>query len=312
MAALLILLAAAPSAGLPDRGAPPGAAPGATAARDGGLLRIEAPATLAGEAARIAAVPEERLLGVARLVGLDGFGPPIVVVLAPEESAEAAGKPEWVAGYAYGALGRVVLLPERSPSYPVSSLEELLRHEVAHVLLARATAGRPVPRWFNEGVATLAGSSVWDLEDRSRLTLAVLFEKPTSLERLDRRFAGGRGEVRQAYALSGALVRDLFRRFGRSVAGDVLGRVAVGVPFPEAFRRTTGISPQTFLEQFWERHSLWYRWLPLATSSTTLWLGIVVLALWAARRRRRRRALLEEAWELEEKVERELARPPDA
>ena len=55
-----------------------------------------------------------------------------------------------MSGYALSRESVVVLLPERILSYPHGSLEEVLRHELAHVLIARAAGQRPVPRWLNE------------------------------------------------------------------------------------------------------------------------------------------------------------------
>ena len=115
-----------------------------------------------------------RLAPAVGLVGLRDPGPPIRVILAPEGSEGLARPvPGWVAGYAVSEAGVVVLLPGRLPAVPDSSLEDLLGHEVAHVLVSRAAGGRPVPRWFHEGMAMIAGGW-WGLEERSRLTLALV------------------------------------------------------------------------------------------------------------------------------------------
>ncbi|HYL05348.1 MAG TPA: hypothetical protein VE075_04880, partial [Thermoanaerobaculia bacterium] len=81
--------------------------------------------------------------------------------------------------------------------------------------------------------------------------------------------------------------------------GRILAAVAAGEPFPEAFQAGTGIGLDTAEREFWHRHS-WQRWLPLATSSTTLWVGITLLAMYAARRRRLRDAAMRARWEEED------------
>ena len=171
-------------------------------------LVVEAPAELRAEALVVRRVDRHRYEAAARLTGLRGPQSPIRVALAPEGSPPATAVPEWVSGYAYGSLGRVVLLPERTPSYPDGSLDELLLHELTHVLVARAASGRPVPRWFNEGLAMMAGGP-WNLEDRTRLTFAMVRGNERPLAEIDELFAGEPGEVRLAYAISGALVRDI-------------------------------------------------------------------------------------------------------
>lgn len=262
-------------------------------------LEVEAPESLAPVAARVRAVDPERLAVAARLVGLEDPGPPIRVVLAREGSDLARGVPPWVAGYAWAEPGVVVLLPARSPSYPDASFSDLLAHEVAHVLIGRASGHRPLPRWFHEGLAMVAGGS-WGLDDRSRLTLTLLLGDPPPLADLDRRFQGGTGEVRRAYAVSAAFVRDLVERHGPGVVPAILGGVRSGLPFEAAFARATGTPLAAAEADFLERGTFWNRWVPVVTSSAVLWAAITGLAVVAFKRRRERDAALARRWEEEE------------
>jgi hypothetical protein len=283
-------------------GTPAAAAPAAPSAAAAPRLVIEAPPALAGVAARLREVDPSRLASAVRLVGLPASAvaePPIRIVLAPEGSTEASVVPPWVSGYAYGEQGVIVLLPGRVPSYPDSSLSDLLAHEVTHVLIARAAGGRPMPRWFHEGLAMIAGLS-WGLEDRSRLTLALLVDRPVSLADLDGRFAGGQGEVNRAYAIAGSFVHDLFDRHGPQVAARILHGVASGLSFDAAFEQATGTPLAAAEASFWDRQTFWYRWVPLLTSSVTLWMLVTLLALWAIRRRRSRDAARRQLWDDEE------------
>ncbi|MFL6192725.1 MAG: peptidase MA family metallohydrolase [Thermoanaerobaculia bacterium] len=268
-------------------------------AQEAPKLIVEAPAGLEGTAARLRAIDPSRLASAMRLTGLQEPGPPIRVLLAPEGSAGAVGVPPWVSGYAMGEQGVIVLLPGRVPSYPDSSLSDLLAHEVAHVLVARAAGGRPLPRWFHEGLAMIAGLS-WGLEDRSRLTLALLTDRPVSLAALDEHFAGGQGEVNRAYAIAGSFVRDLFEQEGPDVAARILAGVSRGLSFEDAFQAATGKTLLQAESSFWERQTFWYRWVPVLTSSVALWMLVTALAIWAIRRRRARDAAQRRIWEEEE------------
>ncbi len=233
------------------------------------------------------------------LVGVEEPGPPIRVILAPESSPLARGVPPWVSGYTDGLSNVVVLLPERTPSYPDGALEEVLAHEVAHVLIYRASAGRKIPRWFNEGLAMRAGRS-WRLRDETQFALSLLFAEKVPLWRLDDLFEGGQSDVERAYALSGALVQDLLDRYGMGLPRVLLSRVARGVGFDEAFRQVTGATLLEVGEGFWARQTLLKRWLPILTSTAVLWFGISLLAILAALKRRREKAALARAGEGEE------------
>ncbi|HSK81464.1 MAG TPA: hypothetical protein VLQ45_33730 [Thermoanaerobaculia bacterium] len=262
-------------------------------------LEVEAPPELEPAARRIRDFPPEELESAQRLTGLEDPGPPIRVILAPEGSGLALAVPPWVSGYAYSDRGIIVLLPSRTPSYPDSSLEDLLRHEVAHVLIARASGNRPLPRWFHEGTAMIAGLT-WGLDDRTRLTMTLLADRQVSLTDLEERFQGGGAEVHRAYAISGAFVRGLLERHGPDAVGRILAGVREGLPFEDAFRRATGETLGEAETSFWRRQSFWYRWVPILTSSALLWIAITLLFLWAVRRRRARDAALRRVWEEEE------------
>lgn len=265
------------------------------------VLEVHAPPALESAAEQLRRLEPAFYAPVLGLVGLEEAGALITVVLAAEGSQLAAAAPPWVNGYAHGALGRIVLFPGRVPAYPDRSLDDLLRHELAHVLIARAAGFRRVPRWFDEGLAMTAGGE-WGLADRTRLALLLLHEEGFPLADLDQRFRGGSGDVAGAYALAGAFVNDLLRRHGPAAPAPVLRGVAVGLSFEAAFERATGEALEAAEAAFWRRLSWSYRWLPVLTSSTALWIGVTLLALAAIARRRRRDALLAKQWEEEERA----------
>ena len=246
---------------------------------------------------RLAEAPRPWVSSVMELVGLDAPGPDIRVVLAPESSPLAKSAPAWVSGYTDGVTSDVgsvvVILAERTPSYPDGGLEEVLAHEVAHILIHRASGGRRVPRWFDEGVAMLAARS-WRLRDQTELALGLLSGPRTPLWKLDDLFQGERGEVERGYALSGTLVQDLLERYGPAVPRIVLARLAHGDTFEEAVRGATGATLIDVGEAFYERQATLKLWIPILTSTAVLWFGISLLAIAAGIRKRRRRAELEE------------------
>jgi len=269
-------------------------------------LSIVAPPGLEPAAQGLARLDTRKLVTVMQVVGLADAGPPITVVLTPEDSPVARATPSWVAGFADGARGVIVIFPSRTPPYPYDSMEALLHHEVAHVLIARAAPSAEIPRWFHEGLA-MALERTWGLRDRSELALAVVGGR-RSLAALDADFRGSEASAARAYGVSGAFVHDLITRHGPGFPARLLASLAAGTPFDDAFSGATAMSLAEAERVFW-RESWWYRVVPWLTSSFALWMGIVVLAVVARRRRAARRRLLRERWEAEER-ERELREEP--
>lgn len=269
-------------------------------------LIVEAAPGLERRAEAIRAIDPATLLPAVERTGLEDPGGPIRVILAPETSP-LAEVPRWVVGYAWGRAGTVVLLPERVPVYPNGSLEEVLRHEVGHVLIDRAAQHHPVPRWFHEGLA-MAVAGEWGLRDRSEVGLAILGGAKPSLADLDGSFAGSARDAAGAYALSASFVRFLDRRYGPYLPALLLERVAAGRSFDQAFNDLTGLPLAGVEGSFWRQESFWIRWFPLITSSTVLWAMISLLALLAFRRRRERDREMQERWLDEEEGEGERRR----
>jgi hypothetical protein len=264
-------------------------------------LVVEAPPELIAVAEEVRAIGEGDFSAGLHITGVIGFTRPIRVVLAAESSELAREVPAWVSGFARGSEAVIVLFPARVHSYPDRNLRTLVHHEVTHVLVAQAARGRPVPRWFNEGVATVAARE-WGIEDRARFAMAVLGARPHGVRDLDTFFAGSGPQIMRAYALSSAFIRFIQRRYGPTAPAMVLGGLARDLSFDEAFLRATG-EPLAHAEQiFFEKNAFWSTWLPFLTSTGALWMAITILALVAIRRRRVRSQQMLEAWDEEEEI----------
>ena len=263
---------------------------------------VEAPPELDEARVRLESLGADRLAGITRVVGLRDPGPAIRVILASERSLYAERVPAWVAGLAFGADGPIVIFPDRATTYPYDSLENVLRHEVAHVLVARAAGGRPVPRWFHEGLA-MTVERAWGLEDRTRLVYELTWSRPVTHVGLDRLFEGGRGSQARAYALAGALVRDLIDRGGDSLPGEILSAIAAGASFDAAFSRAAGVTLADAETAFWRRQRIWTTWVPFLTSTTALWLMVTMLAMFGMQRRQSQRNEQRKRWKAEEDAE---------
>lgn len=258
-------------------------------------LEFQAPPELEAVRARLSSIPPGHFDDIAQRVGSVDTGLPVRVILADEKSEWVRGVAPWIAGFAIGRSGLIVIFPARTPSYPHSSLEDVLRHELAHILITRAAAGGDVPRWFNEGLA-MSAEREWHFEDQGRVLLYVLSNPQMSIEGLNRAFSGDEQAQKRAYALAGAFVRQLMQMYGENMPGQVLANIRGGMSFEAAFRYTTGVQIVLAEAEFWRSQRLWSRWVPIITSSAALWLVVTFLALLAIRRRRQKDADFERKW----------------
>ena len=287
--AILLLVSTAPIAAASPPSIPLDGAP---------ELIVEAPPELSAAAARVARVDRARLIAVARLLGVSEPGPPIHVVLAMEHSELGRTTPDWIAGFANSRRDLIVMFPARAPTYPVESFEELLHHEVVHVLIARAAHGAEVPRWFHEGLAMAAERS-WRFEDHTRFAVAIVSER-RSVRQIDADFDSGPERAARAYGVAGAFVRELLRQYGSNLPARVLAGMGEGETFERSFLAATGTSLAAAEEDFW-RTALWHQLVPWFTSTIVIWMGIVLLSFYAMRRRMDRRRALRQKWAEEDR-----------
>jgi hypothetical protein len=258
-------------------------------------LTITAPPALAGLAARVEAVQAAPLADALAQAGLD-LPPRVHVTLIDVDDPLTRQTPEWLAGQAFGD-DEIVLFPARIGSYPHDSLESVVLHEVVHLALSARAGGRPLPRWFHEGVA-MSVESGWGVGSQLRLLAAAA--RGPAIDDITTLFSSETGnDITTAYLLSAALVEDLRRRHGLTAPGAIAGRVGRGETFDAAFRAETGESVNEAAAHAWRVYR-GLRWLPVLTSPAALWAGILFLASVAFVVRLRRRRL--KRWEEDEGV----------
>ncbi len=210
-------------------------------------------------------------------------GPKEMAALTPR----AAPPPAYAVGVAYPALGLVVLSLVNPESWLPPNLSAVLAHEVSHIALHRAVAGRALPLWFVEGLAVhQAGEQ--NLRRIQTLWEAAAVGEVLPLSALSRHFPRRPLEVNRAYAQSADLVRHLLRSDAdRERLPELLRQVAAGNSFEDSLLTAYHID-LAYLDREWRQGlSERFRVLPLVLTGTVLWGGIALLAVVAFVRRRR-------------------------
>lgn len=207
--------------------------------------------------------------------------------------------PPWAAGYMIPALRLGAIRMAQASQYPNGTIESALAHEATHMLLHDAV-GRRLPLWFEEGVATSQGRR-WSAQDTWVYTRSLLTSDVPALADLDRSFRAGAAEADLAYAASFAFVSWSVRQHGPDLVRRILREMKTR-PFDSAWEAVTH-APLAQAEAGWRRDSLIrYRWIPLLTASSTLWVVIALIALLAGIRKRAQARAIRERWDAEERA----------
>ena len=305
---------AAPTSAGPASAHPAAQAPEGWITAEGPWLRVHAAPGDQRVADRLVTAGSRQLPSLSARLGLPIGGPglgPVEVYLAPTErqfrTLQPGATPDWADGTAWPRQGLVFLRSPAIRSGTAAPLEQVLTHELAHVLVGRAFIKPPgergladPPRWLQEGVALyLAGEVTLDRQEllRRQLPGALL-----SFAQLDEGFPDDPLTAQLAYAQSGDLIAMIAAERGEAAIGVLIRELAAGEPMPVALRRATGESPIRLEERWRARWSdPWQKIPPLGELALYVaGIGAMGVALW---RLRRRQARILARWEQEEALQ---------
>jgi hypothetical protein len=204
--------------------------------------------------------------------------PDELALLAPPDAPPSAH----ATSAAYPSLSLIVV-SVRDPDGSPSAYEQAFRHQLAHVALADAAAGQPLPRWLHEGFAVYSTGEA-TMARAQILWTAHVRKQLVSFSSLDT-FPADTRATRIAWAQSADFVRYLARdstRFSAAIA-----RARTGDQLDRALNDAYGADLRS-LEHAWRDD--------VGTRCVTMPLGIGAGAGWAvalsaivARRRRRKK-----------------------
>lgn len=231
-------------------------------------------------------------------------GGTIDVYIAPTqhdfEAMQPGEPPEWADGTAFPQWGLIFL---RSPGLRpggAETLEQVLDHELVHVLVGRAFAPAIPPRWLQEGLAQYYAGELGPKIEEDLGSVVFGREQLFSLRQLSSGFYGDQVRARHAYAAAADFIGFVVQRYGEGSVRRLIAEMGDGARFEPALRVATGQDLET-VEAAWRGDRLdLAQMFRAAMSSQLLWaLGGVLLVIgWWRRRRAARRKL--ERWQLED------------
>jgi hypothetical protein len=195
---------------------------------------------------------------------------------------------KWAAALAYPSQDKILL---KSPKLLLGGqphYEQIFLHELAHIALDQASRSRPdvgtteegglhagsqpsgIPRWLHEGYAIYVARE-WSPNREVQLTRAVLKGSLIPLGRLVSGFPEDEDRAQLAYAQSADLVHYLIHSYGKEAFHDFVLALGRGYRFGHAARDSLGEDFHA-LEERWLKHlRRRYTWIPLLTSTGSLW-----------------------------------------
>ncbi len=230
------------------------------------------------------------------------FDQPVSIVISASAEfgkIQPGSPPEWASATAYPEKNLIFLKPLARAD--VEDVGQTFLHELAHLLIYQRLNGRPVPHWFDEGMAVLASGEF--SFDRFRILAQIgISGQYLRFSELDQGFPFNTNLAQLAYLESEDMVSFIMDTLGPEKYGQLLDRIAAGDDFYAALAKLSGM-PFNEMEKNW-LHRLRYRYgLALALGgSGSLWFLVSVLFLAAYIVKRRKTREIKREFETEEQM----------
>ena len=227
----------------------------------------------------------------------------IDIVLSPNtehfQNIQPGTPPKWADATAWPRSGLIFLRAPAARANSVRPLTQVLDHEIVHVVLGRAFAPNPVPRWLQEGTAQLLALE-YTPEVTEQLASGLLGDTLLELGDLTTGFPSGPSKARLAYAQSADFMAHIRAEYGEEAFQNLIQHLVDGKPTDAAIRLTLGKSMTDVDKEWRSRLESGPLWLQAVVNDTTL-LAVtgLLFAVGYWRFRGRKRAVLDE-WEREE------------
>ena len=240
---------------------------------------------------------------LAERLGL-GTGRSMNIVLAHDQSDFENLQPgtthDWADGTAWPQRSLIYLRAPRARSGKSKDLEQVLEHEVVHVLLGQAFGRRPVPTWLQEGMAQyFAGEVTPDLP--KRIARGMVGGGLMSLNQLSYGFPHNPQRADLAYAQSADLINWIASEYGEASLRTLIQQMSRGESMNSSLYAATGAT-STELELAWQsRLKDSGLWLSAFMAEGSFFVLVIPLAFWGAWRLRKRQRATLARWEEEER-----------
>ncbi len=229
------------------------------------------------------------------------------VYLAPSfkkyQEIQPGGKvPSWSVAVAYPRIRLIIIQSPRATKSTSIDLRKVFKHEFTHIALGKAFSKREeIPRWLNEGLA-MYESREWDFSRVSTMTRAVLTDSLIPLSEITHWFPFEVDKAELAYSQSFYLISFLISEYGKDNFHRFLKEYSGGKELNDVFADVYDIKWKE-LEEVWIHYlKVRFSWLPIVTSTTTLWFLVAIAFILAYVKKKRANRLKFEQWEREEGI----------
>ncbi len=242
----------------------------------------------------------ETLSEFSQVLGITYEGEVFVFLVSNEETWNELTRgtvPEWSGGVAKSQKGITYIRIYRN----ASQILPIIRHELMHLILGKNFWPNIIPRWFEEGLATLCSNQ--DISEFSlSLSMANVSKSLIPLAEIDDVLNFKKAKANLAYAQSYVGVKLIIDSIGWEAIRKILANGRQSKQWDEAFYSVLEMDEEAYelyLLEYIETH---YRWNFLYQSDYVIWVLIPISVVFIYLIIRLRNFRIYKKWSAEEEL----------
>jgi hypothetical protein len=177
--------------------------------------------------------------------------------------------------------------------------DEIVIHELSHLMVTWKAPGAIIPRWLDEGIALYASGEL-GLESTIVMARSAMTHQLLPLSQIDEVLTFRRNKANLAYRQSLAAVQYLIQNYGEDVISHLLRRLAETKNIRPALQSTLGIPYIVFEAEWLDAVETKYRWYALLDYRMISSVVFVMLFLLAFLSKKREAIRKKQEWEDEQ------------
>ncbi len=203
-----------------------------------------------------------------------------IVLYKHHERFSGLVKNDMVQAFAVPERKIVVIDYSRIKIHPFQ-LEQILLHELSHLLLHHHIEKDRLPKWFNEGISQWVSGGTYDIivtDTADVLKRAFLSQSLLPFHEIEDTFPGGSRDLILAYEQSRSFIEFLDARYGTDKIGDIILYMKEGNAVSEAMRKSLSIDLAALEREWLGVLKMKYTWLYYVTHNIS-WILLTFGAL---------------------------------
>tara|TARA_B100001750_G_C15384727_1_gene534295 strand:+ start:79 stop:987 length:909 start_codon:yes stop_codon:yes gene_type:complete len=208
----------------------------------------------------------------------------------------------WSLGITYSSPEKIIIKDPSFAHISINRFEQVLLHELNHIMMNRIDFHKSIPRWFKEGFALYFSDEIslnHKLQISKHLYDATLF----NLESLDTFSNFDKQRFNLAYAQSAVYVLSIQKLFGDNTLQNIYNGLYSGKTFNDSFYDATTKNINEYNQLAYPYIKNKYKWYKLITLPNQLFSFLPLLLIVGFILRSIQNKKIKEKWELEEKLE---------